>query len=190
MVGYIILVILVVSFIVAYPFSTIIILAVGCGVLLLGSIWSFIADRVRSGEEGIRPVQKGYGIALSAIALAFFIVLGCVPTWREYEQEQRNEAERKRTEAEARRRQEDLDKVRRQIEADKNKQKRELANLKAEGEKAQQKNSSNKNSSTKKSSSSYTYGPDEYDSYEDYMDDAWGYDFDDWDDADSYWEDW
>jgi hypothetical protein len=31
--------------------------------------------------------------------------------------------------------------------------------------------------------------PMDYDSPEDYADDAWGYDFDDWDDAYEYWED-
>ena len=32
--------------------------------------------------------------------------------------------------------------------------------------------------------------PDDYDSPEDFADDAWGMDFDDWDEAYDYWEDW
>lgn len=36
----------------------------------------------------------------------------------------------------------------------------------------------------------YDYDPDDYDSPEDYADDAWGDDFDDWDDAYDYWENW
>lgn len=32
--------------------------------------------------------------------------------------------------------------------------------------------------------------PDDYDSPEDFADDAWGLDFDDWDEAYEYWEDW
>ena len=35
-----------------------------------------------------------------------------------------------------------------------------------------------------------SYDPDDYDSPEDFADDAWGNDFDDWDDAYDYWEDW
>ena len=33
------------------------------------------------------------------------------------------------------------------------------------------------------------HDPADYDSPEDYADDAWGVDFDDWDDAYDYWED-
>lgn len=35
-----------------------------------------------------------------------------------------------------------------------------------------------------------SYDPDDYDSPEDFADDAWGNDFDDWDDAYDYWENW
>lgn len=43
------------------------------------------------------------------------------------------------------------------------------------------------NSST---SSSYFFDPDDYDSPDDFADDAWGYSFDSWDDAYDFWEDW
>lgn len=43
--------------------------------------------------------------------------------------------------------------------------------------------------SSKTSTKSYMNDPMDYDSPEDYADDAWGYDFDDWDDAYEYWED-
>lgn len=56
----------------------------------------------------------------------------------------------------------------------------------------------NTSSSTKKSSHYYypgnttynslNFDPDDYDSPEDFADDAWGVDFDDWDDAYDYWE--
>lgn len=36
----------------------------------------------------------------------------------------------------------------------------------------------------------YYTDPDDYDNPEDYADDAWGIDFDDWDDAYDYWENW
>jgi len=56
--------------------------------------------------------------------------------------------------------------------------------------KKQYSSSSNNN----KNSSSYSYGKgsydvDDYDSPEDFADDAWGDEFDDWDDAYEYWED-
>ena len=53
-------------------------------------------------------------------------------------------------------------------------------------------NSSYSYSSSKKNSSSKKepfHDPADYDSPEDYADDAWGVDFDDWDDAYDYWED-
>ena len=46
--------------------------------------------------------------------------------------------------------------------------------------------SSKKNSNTKKD---IFHDPADYDTPEDYADDAWGVDFDDWDDAYDYWED-
>lgn len=51
--------------------------------------------------------------------------------------------------------------------------------------------SSNSHNNHSSSSSSHWYpsnDPDDYDSPEDYADDAWGDDFDDWDDAYDYWE--
>lgn len=51
--------------------------------------------------------------------------------------------------------------------------------------------SSNSHSNHSSSSSSHWHpsnDPDDYDSPDDYADDAWGDDFDDWDDAYDYWE--
>lgn len=50
-------------------------------------------------------------------------------------------------------------------------------------------NSSNKGLSSTKDYSSLECDPDDYDSPEEYADDAWEVDFDDWDDAYDYWED-
>ena len=50
------------------------------------------------------------------------------------------------------------------------------------------KKTTNKYSSEKKTYNALNCDPDDYDSPEDYADDAWGDDFDDWDDAYDYWE--
>ena len=51
------------------------------------------------------------------------------------------------------------------------------------------KNSYSSQSSDKKEWNKLTCDPDDYDSPEEYADDAWEVDFDDWDDAYDYWED-
>ena len=50
--------------------------------------------------------------------------------------------------------------------------------------------SSKKSTTKKKTYNTLDFDPDDYDSPEDYADDAWGNDFDDWDDAYDYWENW
>lgn len=49
-------------------------------------------------------------------------------------------------------------------------------------------NTTNKYSSGSKTYNSLNCDPHDYDSPEDYADDAWGDDFDDWDDAYDFWE--
>ena len=70
---------------------------------------------------------------------------------------------------------------------------RELKKIRGSSYKSSSSKSSNYSySSSKKSSSTKKepfHDPADYDDPEDYADDAWGVDFDDWDDAYDYWED-
>ncbi len=184
------------AFVTEYPHSAFIVLAIVSGLAAFWFIASFIEDRITAKEQGIRPVQKGYGVALSSIALAIFVLLSCQPYFRNAETERREAKEKAEREAKMKEISELADRIRREEADQKQKIQTEYEQLKAEWEKNQKKNSSSSGSThysyrkNQSSSSSYFLDPDEYDSYEEYMDDAWGYDFDDWDDADSYWENW
>ncbi len=169
-----------------HPFECLVAVTIIIGLLLLWFIISYVRMHIVAHRIGGRNPQKGYAVTITALLLAICIAndLNKYPAWAEMEQQKyeakhqamlaaRVEAERKKE----KQRQQEYEREKRKFE-------QEMYELRREAE-----------HSSRRKSSNYYYGeyfcdPDDYDSYEDYMDDAWGYDFEDWDEADSFWENW